>query len=253
MPKFKKILTKPKNNKSITDYLKRTNNASTIEPAEYLEAVIAEKTQTETFYHGSLLKKTASCGPEKNCHEAKNELEKKLFSLNQKLEQTQRAYSVCLEICGKKEKKIEELQNEINLDVAISKPQSVKKSKKVLFQNIKILSNENLSTLRSIAKTGRADSTFILNSVRFLYSKDLTKLQKKSIKGRDEKEPISPIKYKQLKSLYEERLDDLELNHDEKTTRGKKFERHLHRAIMNINTGLKNESVKKKVIIADES
>lgn len=102
-------------------------------------------------------------------------------------------------------------------------------------------------------KTSKGDSTFVLNGIRFLYSDNLGKLQSKTVTGKSKigtKEPITPQKLKQLKSIYQERLADLNLQDGDKNKREKLFNRHAQHAITNINTTMKNES--KKIVKLSE-
>lgn len=167
-----------------------------------------------------------------------------------KLEKAKKANTICLEIIAKKVVIIEDLEKQIQ-----PKPQNASTSpameasqpameaappeKKILFENCKRLEEHQLAKLRSIDASKKSDSTFVLNSVRFAYCDDLNKLNGKCVKGiKRGKQPaqaMSPEKLNFIKSLYSERLMDMTLPEKEKIEREKKFNRHVHGAITNIN------------------
>lgn len=80
-----------------------------------------------------------------------------------------------------------------------------KSQKKILFENFDSLSEEQLSKLRSIDQSKSADSTFVLNSVRYFYSDNLEHLQGKSVKGSRLTQAMSPVKLDRMELLYKER------------------------------------------------
>lgn len=51
-----------------------------------------------------------------------------------------------------------------------------------------------------------------------------------------------------MKTMYIERMNDLKIGEKEKEEREKKFNRHVHRAIININNAQKNQKENVKVI-----
>lgn len=77
--------------------------------------------------------------------------------------------------------------------------------KKILFENFDSLSEEQLSKLRSIDQSKSADSTFVLNSVRYFYSDNLEHLQGKSVKGSRLTQAMSPVRLDRMELLYKER------------------------------------------------
>lgn len=221
-----------KNSRLITSYFNKANRSS---DSEINESAVETETNTDKspdFYEKCLNKKLDTCDPDKQCHAVKKQMQMQLDFIIQKEEQIERAISSCLKMCEKKDREIQILQNQIDqrkkIDVEPSTLQS--KSHKVLFDEFKgNLTEIQLSTLRSLDKSMKGDSTFVINSVRFFYS-DLTKLKHKSVTGRGktQKEPISPQKMIRMKSLYHERLANLQLSDIERVKRQKKFNRHVH-------------------------
>lgn len=248
MPKVKSK-SKVVNNSIITQFFGKAESST-------------EKSEIENknldFYESCLSQKVGACENEKNCNDAIDNLGKKRDTLRQKLSNIEKAQIACLKVCHKKEEKIKILQDDIQLqksnndELMKQRPVSTNatKPKKVLFEMFKDdFSEEQLGTLRSNSKKPRGDSTFILNSVRFSYCDDLEKIQQKSLKGlSDKREAISPIKLNRMELLFKEHLTNCELEEEEKINREKKFGRHVHRAIMNINTKLENTAKNKKVI-----
>lgn len=201
-----------------------------------------------------------SCEPGKNCHEVKESLKRKLEASKQKEAQIRESIAMSLEINAQKDKKIKLLENQvekIHQLPATSTCVNVNTQKNaiqtpILFDQFKgILTEEQLSTLRSIVKTPTGDSTFVLNCVRFMYCDDLRKLSNKSVTGASKKGPkeaVTPQKLHQMKTMYAERLMDLNIGAEAKKEREKKFNNHVHRAILNTNATLKNQSENVKMI-----
>lgn len=264
MPKKFKNRGKVEKNILITQYFERKTQSNSITTESNNSVTnLNKRSENIDFYETCLLEKIDVCDTKKNCHAEKDNLRQKHDLLTQKLTKIRKAYSVCLKICEKKDNKMKKLKeklhllksvnSDVNLQITSSsnEPKTPQpKAKKVLFEEYKgVFSDEQLATLRSINKNPRGDSTFVLNSVRFCYWDDMGKLEHKSLKGKNNgKEAISPTKQCRLKSLYQDRLDDLELIPEEKSVRENKFERHVHAAIMNINTGMKKASENKKII-----
>lgn len=246
---------KTTNNTLITKFFHQTTNSSKI-------AINSEKTSENlNFYESCLLEKIELCGQEKHCHEEKDKLRQKHGNITEKLTKIHKAHSVCLKICEKKDNQIKNLKDKIQLLKSTSSITCIDKrnipssneSKLVLEEFKDVLSDEQLSTLRSINKTAGGDSTFVLKCVRFVYSDNLEKLQHISVKGQSkETQSISPIKMNRLKSLYHSRLANMDSTTEERRVREVKFERHVHNAIMNIRKALKKASEMEKVICTAE-
>lgn len=221
------------------------------------QCVVAE--EYTDFYEQFLDEKCHTCGPGKNCHATKRKLKMRLDLMIQKENNIQKAVSSCVKMCQKKDLEIEVLQKQINQQTNIASGTSTSKSNpdKIIFDGFKdSLSDIQLGCLRSLDKSAKGDSTFVINCVRFFYSDDLTKLQQKSLTGiskANKKEPITPRKLDQMKSLFNERLTNMQLADTERLAREKKFNRHIHSAITNINACLKKESAKKIMINVDET
>lgn len=219
----------------ITNYLKRAEDSCTF---GNFAANGNGKAEKNDFYKKCFNSKINTCEPEKNCHEIKRNLKQKLNINKQKEAHIQEAIATCSKICSIKDDEIKLLKSQ-NKDIQenFSATKSRKETNQMLFEDFKDeFSADQLGTLRSIEKTTKGDSNFILNCVRFIYSTDLSKLEHKSVTGASKgspKEPISPQKLKQMKSLYDERLNDLEMQDAEKSERSKTFNRYVHRAIKN--------------------
>lgn len=267
MPKIPKKIAKQlkTNNKTITQYFgtPKNGNISEIIPNEESDGIEngnTNNTATE-FYKACLEAKSDACEPEKNCHTIKKMLENRLALAEEKLEKINKADTICSEMIDKKDNTIEllnaQIQSQVREDLdtqtspspskASSSPKVSSLPKKIIFENSKALTEDQLCKLRSIDKTQSADSSFILNSVRFFYSDNLAKLNGKSVRGISRGKPtqaMSPDKLDLMKSLYNERISDMNLPVEERVNREKKFNRHVHRAITNINARKNNENVK---------
>lgn len=254
------VKIKPKaipKSKTITQFfnkkVKNSGNGNDLN-GDFLDA---NKKDTATeFYETCLEAKLKMCEAEKNCHSVKKSLQDELALAKQKLEKIEKASAVCLEICNKKDKEIQllkgELQshsNEENDPEMVSASVAAEATNRTLFQNSSnLLAEHQLSKLQSIGKTKSGDSTFILNGLRSMCSDNLPKLLNKTVGGCSKlnatAECISPDKMQHLKSLYTERILDLNLPEAEKIEREKNLSRHLHRAITNINKKTKKENEK---------
>lgn len=259
---------KPTNKKKVTPSIPKKNlilqyfkqkNIDDINQSTNGQQRHAEKND---FYKNCLKSKVNLCAAEKNCHEIKQSLKGKLDINTHKEAQIQESIAKCLEICKQKDDKIKSLENQteqIHQLSATSTSNNTSTSTQTnmmknptLFEDFNgMLAEKQLGTLRSIDKSTKGDSTFVLNCVRFFYSHDLAKLAHKSVTGASKgepKEPITPQKLDQMKTIYVERLNDLKIVETEKEKRERKFNNHVHRAIININTAQKNGKENIKVI-----
>lgn len=237
-------------NNLITKYMKKTKESQI--PIEHeAENTDGNESLVSNFYESCLDNKVKICGANKNCHALKRKLQQELASLTEKDAQVEKAITTCLRICSKKDEEIDMLDNRIKIRKN-NKETITTKPKKTLFVEFEGNFTDNqLSTLRSIEKSQRGDSTFILNAIRFSYSDNLAKLQKKTVTGiskKGPKEPITPQKLNRLKSMFSERLSDLSLGKQEKGDREKNFCRHVNRAITNVCSTIENGTTKKKII-----
>lgn len=95
--------------------------------------------------------------------------------------------------------------------------------------------NENdLVHLRGIDHRSASDSTFIRQSLKFLYRNNLHVLSNKSAKGNKNKESITPQKMMILSNIFDERVSGMDLVEHEKRRRKLNFGRLIARAISNI-------------------
>lgn len=244
--------TIPKNS-LITQYFnqKESQNSNDINIDEQ------RHTEKNDFYGDCLSSKINSCGMEKNCHEIKRNLKHRLNINKQKEAHIQECIKKCAEVLAQKNDRIKSLENQVHQLSAASTStdtgtQMNKTKTPILFEQFNdALAENQLSTLRSIEKSKKGDSTFILNCVRFLYSDGLARLTHKSMYGASKgepKEPITPQKLTQMEAMYVERLNSLVIEEAEKIDREKKFNRHINRAITNINASQKSEKDNIKVI-----
>lgn len=205
------------------------------------------------FYEKCVKEKTKLCESFKNCHATKQLLKMRLKSLNEKHQQVQKAISTALQICGNKDKKIQHLEAQIIPPV--DRHMTHQKSKtKIQFEDFgDIFTSEQLTELRSTNQQTAGDSTFVLSSIRFLYSDDLSKLANKTvfgIKKRGNKEPLTPQKVDRLRSLYRERLEYIKP--ENALFREEKFNRHVNHAIFNVCKKLNYGSNKKIIDVCNE-
>lgn len=101
---------------------------------------------------------------------------------------------------------------------------------------------DTLNKLRSIDKTEKCDSSFILTALRGLYIHDLAALKNKTYSGISKttsKEPITPKKMEYLKEIFEKRLGYIQEDCVVNDERKKKFPKHVKNAIESINKAKK--------------
>lgn len=257
MNKKKSAPSVPEKNK-IFQYLKQIDTNKTLNTSANDQQRHVGKND---FYDDCLQSKINLCASGKNCHKIKQSLKRKLEIMKEKEAQIQESIAKCMEINAQKDEKIKSLENQAEQILQLSAKSTnnsastqtnLVKTLTVFEQFNEVLAENQLSTLRSIDKSTKGDSTFVLNCVRFIYSHDLEQLAHKSVTGAskssDPKEPITPQKLSQLKTMYVERLTDLKTGKAEKEEREKKFNRHVHRAIININNAQKKQKENMKVI-----
>lgn len=248
----KEKITKPKvsRNNLITNYMNETN-VTEIGIDSETENANGNESPVSNFYKSCRDEKAETCGSNKNCHAVKRKLERELASLIEKDAQVEKAITTCLRICNKKDEEIDMLENRIGCRKD-HKGTIMKKPKKVLFAKFEdSFTDDQLSTLRSVQKSPRGDSTFVLHAIRFSYSDDLRRLEKKTASGVSKKglkEPITPQRLNRLKVMFSERLSDLGLGKVEVDAREKKFGRHVNRAIQNVCQRIGSKSTKLKII-----
>lgn len=146
-----------------------------------------------------------------------------------------------MEISRKKEKKIDNLMSEMKLAEKVSEPDASfgtsNDTNKILSTFENVLTQNELAKLRSIGTSKKEDSSFILNSIRFLYKNDIDKISSLSLTGRsrgtEAKQKISPQKYDTIKNMFSERLASLKLNSTEYTDRSKQINTLMKNAFIN--------------------
>lgn len=263
-PIEKKNRSKKSNQKTTiqTNLIRNYFKADSAKESNEVKSV--QRAEKNDFYENCFKSQIESCEANKNCHEVKINLKRKLEISKQKEASIQESIAMCKRICKQKDDKIKSFEIETERNKQISpvttsnntgqqhNPTDTNKSSILFDQFNEIFAENQLSTLRSIDKSKKGDSTFILNCLRFLYSHDLAKLEHKSVTGKsktgDPKEPITPQKLNQIQTVYVERLNDLKLERTDQDEREKKFRNHVHRAIININNAQRNAKENIKVI-----
>lgn len=122
---------------------------------------------------------------------------------------------------------LEKEQEISRLKQAISKLSKIEQRKKQGYFNF--IDEAEYEALQNISKSSRNDSTFVLTAIKFLYP-DRTVLLNRSLTGRDAyrnrqsgeqhrerypKRPLSPHKLNVLRSLFTERITNMNLSKDE--------------------------------------
>lgn len=100
-----------------------------------------------------------------------------------------------------------------------------------------VFTNEHLAKLRSIGGNKKEDSSFVLNSIRFLYKNEIEKISSLSLTGRSRgskpKHKMSPEKQKIINDMFLERLASLKLHSTEFTDRSKQINTLMKNAFIN--------------------
>lgn len=215
----------------IGNYFKSAETDDTKKSSE----TAVKQAEKNDFYKNCFEAKIELCEGNKNCHEVKVNLKRKLEMSKQKEASIQESIVMCKKICKQKDDKIKSLEMEAERvrknsnDTHSQHTHTDTTKSRILFETFKETFAENqLSVLRSIDKSPKGDSTFILNCVRYLYAHDLAKLTHKSVTGKSKKdepkEPITPQKLNQIQTIYVERLSDLKIETAERDAREKKLE-----------------------------
>lgn len=240
-----KKLKRPAGNSLITSYLDKSKGSGESTSTDSVSSAVPSVNSSSTgpsvnsssatkFYKSYVVEKVGNCAP---CSIEQIELQAKLNTSLKKLEATERAIECCLDIGRYKDKKIAQLQSEIQLTSKnqIQPSQSVPKNDPFNKFEGKF-TEKQISELRSIKPVKSSDSTFVLKGVRFLYESNLSSLAKKSVRGKAKgKEPVTPEKLNFVKSMFRERLVSIGIDSTERQERAKLFNQHFHNAIVNIN------------------
>lgn len=100
----------------------------------------------------------------------------------------------------------------------------------------KFFSERELAILRSLDTIQSADSKFLHFTLKFLYKDDLSHLERKTTTGNAESEAITPSKMAILKNIFEERIDGIAIDDENKLSRKKRFTPVLSKVINYIRT-----------------
>lgn len=220
---------------AITDFFKAGKKNTVILPSAEV------KNTTDQFYSLCLHEKLRICKNPKCCTE-KHELKVKRIEQEEKLKEINRAIDLCLEICRKKETKIDKLMSKRKVPEKVNHPVACSgvpnDANKMLSKFENDFTQNDLAKLRSMGTTKTDDSSFILNSIRFLYKNDTDKISSVSLTGRsrgaEAKQKMSPQKYDTIKDLFTERLNSLKLNSIDFAERSKELNKHMKNAFINI-------------------
>lgn len=221
-------------NREITNFFRASKKSSAISPS------IETKTATDQFYSLCLREKIEKCNNLECCTE-KNELKARCIEQEEKLREINQAIEICSGFSRRKEKKIDKLQKEMEVAEKIIEPVAcINKSNDAnkffsTFENV--LTHDELARLRSILPNQKFDSSFVLNSIRFLYKNNNQQISSLSLTGRsrgsEAKQRICPEKYETVKNLFLERLTSLKLNSNEFTNRLKQLNQLMKNAFIN--------------------
>lgn len=113
--------------------------------------------------------------------------------------------------------------------------------------------DNHLAHLRSIGPTQRDDSTFVSFSLRFIYNENMDCIKGKTLTGRgknknEPKKMLTPDKVVVLKNIFNERLNMVTVNADERNARNKLFNKHVSNAIGNVNRGAEKTEINDSII-----
>lgn len=234
MPKKGKIQPSKKNN-LITNYFVESDKTDIPQ-----ECIITKDSIVE-FYDICLKTAESQCCENQSCKEEKSALEEQLALCKVKLEQIKRAQETAESVCEEKDGVIAALKAELVLPPTQNSHQNLTiedTTKSLSFSTFSsVLSEEQISQIRSIGNTTTEDSTFVLHIIRSLYQDNLEKLNNISVTGRAKnakKQPISPNKKKTVHSMFSERLDALDEAKSNLDKRKAQLNQLINRAIANI-------------------
>lgn len=112
-----------------------------------------------------------------------------------------------------------------------------------------IFSEKELAMMRILDSRQANDSAFLRAALKSLYNNELARLINITVTGRSGTMEISPAKKIILKEAFEERLDGIELDDQEKERRNKRFNNVLAKAINTIlSSDLKVPRAKKQLV-----
>ena len=186
-----------------------------------------------------------------SCLKEKNQLKAKCIDQEEKLNKINQGIETLAEISrqnGKNEKKVdiptveEKVSEESNESIACSSKSNsstdTNKDQGPIFSTFdNVFSPEELAKLREIGPDKKKDSSFILQTIKFLYKEDYEKIASLTVTGlraHEAKEKISTRNYDIFRNLYLERLESLRIYSAEFSERAKKLNSHIKTAIFTI-------------------
>lgn len=235
-------------NGKILDYFPNKKRTSALSATDYLSKRIREETQeiqqSETRKQDSL---TQFCG---DCVEKDKEITELKKTVNLKKRNNE------LEADNKSLKKLFTKSTQVNFQkdlkiVQLSKENENSARDPLIFKSFEhIFDVSELLTLRSIPYSKERDSSFILQTLQYLYKNDLSllNLRTASVKKGDKK-PISPEKKGIIQKIFNERIKSLNLNGHDFGVRESKINEHIISSIHNIRKSLNHRHSGKKFIL----
>lgn len=172
---------------------------------------------------------------QQNCIEMKSKAMEKLKKQKEKRNQTLIAIQMVEDMLKKKDAKIQSLRTQLQ---QVQQQVTTNSSINDLYTHFEEeFDKDTLAELRSIDGAIPSDSTFILACVRSIYKHDMNRLKTTSLTGRNrngqQKQAMSPKKSNVLKKIFDERLNALNLEHNEETKRRSRLNNHIKSAILN--------------------
>lgn len=168
------------------------------------------------------------------------QFKKQILQLERTVQQTRKLYATALQVNLQKDLKLQQMKNEL-------------KSNEIKFDEDGFVPGEfrrfeghytekQLRCFRSVETIKSKDSAFVSSILKSTYSDDLSVLMNKTVTGKGTSEELSPAKVAIMKSLFQERLDSIEMEEEEKTHRVQRFRTLLSKNLDRV----ARESVSKK-------
>lgn len=252
MSKKSKKSISAESNKLITQFFSKSQNENEYNIiGNVVETNTQNKCQIMEFYEVATDNRVIlepSCNSS-SCVDQKYRFKQKLASLKFEIEKIKRAQAMATEICNEKDKKIRFLESTVPNDVVANQDDSKltqnKPTKSAADESIryeKFLTADQMMKIQTIGPFEKADSTFILNIVRSLYSSDLRELANVTLKGcgrNGQKKVMCPEKKQIITQMFSNRLQNCA--EEEQRNRMKNMNSLIQRAITNIITSSKNK------------
>lgn len=108
--------------------------------------------------------------------------------------------------------------------------------------------DDQLAQLRSIGELSREDSTFVANSLKFIYNGNCDAIKGKTLTGRgknksEPKNKLTPVKILIVRNLFSERLRNITKNENETNLRERNFNKHIKNAVSNISRATEKSQI----------